>query len=245
MSLLGILAIIIVVGLVIAGIVIVMGLIDGEIELSDIFPGKDKDQKGWYRFDIRKPTKVGWYLCTVEQGSRFPMLLYWDYSSGGGEGRFVDPVRKSVFDTYEVMVTKKFEEGMKTEAIMPDDEYMERIYTDEACDRTKYVIAWKPEPRVFMGEVKNDRNVGRDRANPVTIDAGHRRSYLSGEEITRVSEELGNMLHGKKYDISFEDIEEIAKKWASSGNDYRVSADDLKEALSRVENLNIHNNGRK
>lgn len=216
----------------------------GVIELSDIFPGKDKDQKDWILFHKKKPTQAGWYLCTVEQGSRFLMLLYWDYSDGSGYGRFIDPVRKSVFDTYEVMVTKKFEEGTKTDAIMPDDEYMERIYTDEGCDRTDHIIAWKPEPRVFMGEVKNNRNSGKERANSVTIDTGLR-SYLSSEEITRVSEELGNMLHGKKYDISFEDIEKIADKWASSGNDYRVSADDLKEALSRVENLNIHNNGRK
>lgn len=237
-GLLGIGLLIIVAGLVIAGILVVGNICDGNIELSDIFPSKDKDQKGWIKFDERKPYGAGWYLCTVEQGSRFPMLLYWE------NNRFVDPVRKSVFDNYEVMVTKQFEEGMETDAIMPNDEYMERIYTDEACDRTDYVIAWRPEPKVFAGEVRNKRNIGKERVNQVMVDTGLR-SYLNNAEIDKVSKDLESMLHGKKYDISFEDIEEIAKKWASSGHDYRVSADDLKEALSRVDNLNIHNNGRK
>lgn len=121
---------------------------------------KDKDQKEWTVFGgSTRPRNRGWYLCTVENGSRFNMLLYWTGDD------FIDPVRKSVFDKYEVMVTKTLGENEATDAIMPDNTYMERIFDDEACTRTTTVIAWKTEPRVYMGEVKNIRNIGRDRAN--------------------------------------------------------------------------------
>lgn len=231
---------ILVLGLVIAGVIIVVGIVGGDIELSDIFPGKDKDQKDWNRFDIRKPKEAGWYLCTVEQGSRFNMLLYWDYSGGGGNGRFVDPVRKSVFDTYEVMVTKKFEEGMATDAIMPNDEYMERIYKDDACDRTDCVIAWKPEPKVFIGEVQNNRNAGRDRANQVTINTGHNSEAI----VNKLTEGLEQRMKGKKYDLSLEEVDEIVSKYVSRGSNGMCTADDLRAALIKAETINIHSNGR-
>lgn len=197
----------------------------------------DADRKGWIRFDKKKPKESGWYLCTVEQGSRFPMLLYWEWSSG----KFTDPVRQSVFNNYEVMVTKKFEEGVKTEAIMPDDEYMERIYTDDACDRTKYVIAWKPEPRVFMGEVKNNRNSGKERANQVTVDAGHN----SDEIVRKLTEGLEQRMHGKKYDLSLEEVDEIVSKYVSRVSNGMFTADELRSALINAETITIHNNGRK
>lgn len=129
-------------------------------DFADLVNKKDKDQKEWTVFNsVNHPRRTGWYLCTVENGSRFNMLLYWDSKD------FIDPVRKSVFDKYEVMVTKTLGENEATDAIMPDNTYMERIYKDEACTRTDAVIAWKEEPRVYMGEVKNLRNVGKDRAN--------------------------------------------------------------------------------
>ena len=232
--------ILIVVGLIAAGIVILSGWVTGDIDFDDLPFNKDKDQKDWNRFDIRKPTKAGWYLCTVEQGSRFNMLLYWDYSGGGGNGRFVDPVRKSVFDTYEVMVTKKFEEGMATDAIMPNEEYMERIYKDDACDRTDCVIAWKPEPSVFKGEVTNSRNAGRDRANQVTIDTGHNSEAI----VNKLTEGLEQRMKGKKYDLSLEEVDEIVSKYVSRGSNGICSADDLRAALIKAETINIHSNGR-
>lgn len=229
---------ILVLGLVIAGVIIVVGIVGGDIELSDILPNKDKDQKDWNRFDKKKPLNAGWYLCTVEQGSRFNMLLYWDYSGGGGNGRFVDPVRKSVFDTYEVMVTKKFKEGMATDAIMPNDEYMERIYKDDACDRTDCVIAWKPEPKVFIGEVQNNRNAGRDRANQVTINTGHNSEAI----VNKLTEGLEQRMKGKKYDLSLEEVDEIVSKYVSRGSNGMCTADDLRAALIKAETINIHSN---
>lgn len=229
---------IVVAGLVIIAILVIANICEGNVELSDIFPSKDKEQKDWIIFDKRKPDKSGWYLCTVEQGSRFNMLLYWDYSHGSGYGRFVDPVRKSVFDTYEVMVTKKFEEGRQTDAIMPDEEYMERIYTDDACDRTNCVIAWKPEPKVFMGEVKNDRNVGRDRANQVTIDAGHNSEKI----VSKLTKGLEERMQGKKYDLSLEEVDEIVSKYVSRGCNGMFTADELRSALINAETITIHNN---
>lgn len=221
-----------------AVVALVVGFVFGAIELNDFLPNKDKDQKDWNRFDIRKPTKAGWYLCTVEQGSRFNMLLYWDYSGGGGNGRFVDPVRKSVFDSYEVMVTKKFEEGMQTDAIMPNDEYMERIYTDDACDRTDCVIAWKPEPGVFKGEVKNSRNTGKDRANRVTVDAGHNSEKI----VNKLTEDLESRTRGKCYDLSLEEVDEIVSKYVSRGSNGICTADELRSALIKAETINIHSN---
>lgn len=130
---------------------------EGVIDLSNIF-SKNKDQKEWKMFCIHKPPYSGWYLCTVEFGSRIPMLLYWDSPAG----RFIDPIRKSVFDTYDVMITRKKEDN---ESIMPDEEYMEKLYTDDLVDRTRFVVAWKNEPRVYMGSIKNDRNTGINRAD--------------------------------------------------------------------------------
>lgn len=204
----GVISIIVVCGLVIAGIMVVFGLVNGDIDFDDIPFGKNKDQKEWKMFNkYNRPRSSGWYLCTVENGSRFPMLLYYDMT----KEKFLDPVRQSVFNTYEVMVTKKFEEGAKTDSIMPDDTYMERIFTDEACDRTEYVIAWKPEPKVFMGEVKNNRNVGKDRANPVNIDAGHSN-------------------HGH----SNPNIDDIVDKFNALSRDYILSADEIKAAMRRA-----------
>lgn len=228
-GLIGVLAIITVVALV-------LGIVFGAIELNDILPNKDKDQKDWIRFDIKKPKESGWYLCTVEQGSRFNMLLYYD----SGSRRFVDPVRKSVFDNYEVMVTKKFEEGMETDDIMPNEEYMERIYTDDACDRTDQVIAWKPEPSVFKGEVKNSRNTGKDRANRVTVDVGHNSEKI----VNKLTEGLEQRLHGKKYDLSLEEVDEIVSKYVSRGSNGICTANELRSALIKAETINIHSNGR-
>lgn len=115
----------------------------------------------WKIFSTHKPPSSGWYLCTVELGSRIPMLLYWDYGAGG-RGRFIDPVRKSVFDTYEVMITRKKEDN---KSIMPDEEYMEKLHEDGLCNLTNFVIAWKTEPKVYMGSVRTSRNTGMDRAD--------------------------------------------------------------------------------
>lgn len=129
--------------------------------ITDVPTNKNKNQKDWKLFPNKRPKESGWYLCTVENGSRIPMLLYYNV----GSGTFTDQTRASVFRTYEVMVTKQLENTANTEYIMPDNERMERIYTDEGCDRTANVIAWKDEPRVYMGTVKNIRNTGMNRTN--------------------------------------------------------------------------------
>lgn len=128
----------------------------------------------WKIFGIRKPPSSGWYLCTVELGSRIPMLLYWDINTK----RFIDPVRKSVFDTYEVMITRKNKDN---ESIMPDEEYMERLYKDSLCDLTNFIIAWKTEPKVYMDSVRTSRNTGIDRADYIIYSE---EEIKSGKEIS-------------------------------------------------------------
>lgn len=147
-------------------VIIVLGLLFFVwIDFYNKFTCEAKSKKiyrKWVNFYEKKPPCSGWYLCTIEMGSRFPMLLYWEYGPGG-YGRFIDPVRKSVFDTYLVVTTEKIDEFTDTEAIMPDDERFKRVYTDDLVDRTKSVIAWKSEPKVFMKPIKNEKAFGMNR----------------------------------------------------------------------------------
>lgn len=185
---------ILMIGLTIAILIIIAGLVNGELDIEDIFPNLSKDrreQKEWNVLSVRKPNSTGWYLCTLGGlGDRFTMLLYWTGNS------FIDPVRKSVFDTYEVMVSKKIEDE---QSIMPDsDEYMERIYTDSLCDRTEYVIAWKQEPRTYNGEYKSAKTSGMNRANGFNDDIVDKINSI-GNPYPMSSEELKSAMENAKH----------------------------------------------
>lgn len=92
----------------------------------------------WKRFDKHKPTKNGWYQCTIsfEFGDSvhqtYVMDLYWDNSTQ----KFRDNRRQNVFDTYDVYGYKN---GNKRE----------KLFTSNLCDRTDTVVAWKNLPKPY------------------------------------------------------------------------------------------------
>ena len=85
----------------------------------------------WKVFENEKPTKDGWYQCTVEvqRQQRYVMDLYW-YNK---LQRFKDNRRQHIFDTYDVLNCKG-----------------EKMYTSDLCDRTGEVIAWMNLPDAYM-----------------------------------------------------------------------------------------------
>lgn len=85
----------------------------------------------WKIFKNKKPTKNGWYQCTVEvpNQQRYVMDLYWHNELQ----RFKDNRRQNVYDTYNVLNYKN-----------------EKMYTERLCDRTENVVAWKKLPRTYM-----------------------------------------------------------------------------------------------
>lgn len=96
----------------------------------------------WKRFDKKKPKENGWYQCTVEtDGLRFVTYLRWK------DGRFIDGNRQDVFDTYDV-----YEYNYSTH------EYDRSISTDQHCDLTKFVIAWKKLPKPYRSDLKERSN---------------------------------------------------------------------------------------
>ena len=96
----------------------------------------------WKRFDKKKPKENGWYQCTVDMdGLRFVTDLYWK------DGRFRDNDRQDVFDTYDV-----YEYNYSTH------EYDRSISTDQYCDLTKFVIAWKKLPKPYRRDLKERSN---------------------------------------------------------------------------------------
>lgn len=99
----------------------------------------------WRAFPNKKPPRNDWYLCTVKNknGLIFPMILYWDGA------KFVDASRQSIFHQYNVMVKKNWDESQHTDAIMPNDYDYERITSDDNCDVTDLVTAWKKEPKLY------------------------------------------------------------------------------------------------
>lgn len=86
----------------------------------------------WRAYPKRKPTADGFYLCTIGlKGNAYVLRLWYN-------ARFdtwSDKRLQKVFDRYAVFLSAK----ATTEA--------NRVYTDELCDRTKEVIAWKKVPR--------------------------------------------------------------------------------------------------
>lgn len=98
----------------------------------------------WRLFKKKKPKKNGWYICTVEVPGqqRYVMDLYW-YSQ---TQRFRDNRRQSVFDVYDVY---GYNDDTKTQD--------KKLYTENLCDRTENVIAWRNPPKTYMkGFVKEE-----------------------------------------------------------------------------------------
>lgn len=85
----------------------------------------------WKRFDKKKPTKDGWYLCTIEVPGqqRYVMDLYW-YSN---RQMFRDNRVQHTFDTHQVLDYKGYQ-----------------LYENHLCDRTDGVVAWRKMPRTYM-----------------------------------------------------------------------------------------------
>lgn len=93
----------------------------------------------WKRFDKHKPEKDGWYQCTVAFPSGFEgqiqsyvMDLYY-YKD---HNKWIDNRRQDIFSTYEVY---GYGFGNKKK----------RLYTNNLCNRTDNVIAWRPMPKPF------------------------------------------------------------------------------------------------
>lgn len=105
----------------------------------------------WRNIRKRKPKLTGWYQCIVVYGvnkegdsKAYVMDLYW-YSHSG---RFVDNRRQNVFMMYDV-----YSNG--------DPYHKNALTTDDLCDRTKDVIAWRPMPNPY--QLKILRKLKRER----------------------------------------------------------------------------------
>ena len=85
----------------------------------------------WNDINTKKPTKNGWYSCTVEVSGqqRYVMDLYW-YSD---RERFIDNRVKHIFEVYDVIGDK----GKKIEKY-------------RLTDRTDSVVAWRKIPKPYM-----------------------------------------------------------------------------------------------
>ena len=85
----------------------------------------------WKRFNKKKPKKDGWYICTVEveNQQRYVMDLYWHSKSQ----QFRDNRRQNVFDVYDVL-----------------NYASKKLYTENLCNRTNDVIAWRKQPKAYM-----------------------------------------------------------------------------------------------
>ena len=96
----------------------------------------------WRKFNrFRVPTwpeKDGMYSCTVKVSDECPcvMDLYWFRA----QRRFIDIRRQDVFDEYEVMIEKSDNEI---------GEYSEILHTDDLCDWTDSVVAWRKLPKAY------------------------------------------------------------------------------------------------
>lgn len=92
----------------------------------------------WKTFKLNRvsswPRKTGYYQCTIDipGQARRVETLFWSKQ----EHKFKNPQRQDVFNTYEVLKT------VEDENI---GEYSEQLLTDEFCDFTGYVVAWKPQ----------------------------------------------------------------------------------------------------
>ena len=100
----------------------------------------------WKKFDILNkksyPKSDGWYLCTIAFDDGFGhiqsyvMDLYW-YSN---RCKFINNLRQNVFNTYEVI-------GWGYS--ITDEPVKKQLYTDNNCDRTNTVVAWRKLPKPY------------------------------------------------------------------------------------------------
>lgn len=91
----------------------------------------------WRVFAEEKPKKNGWYQCTVEVPGmqRYVMDLFW-YDE---VERFKDNRVQNVFNDYDVYAYNDV-----------THEYDKPINTNNLCDRTDNVIAWKKISKSYM-----------------------------------------------------------------------------------------------
>lgn len=85
----------------------------------------------WKRYPKRKPKEEGWYLCTLQNGTRV-IDLYYDSLLD----KWIDKRRQSVFNGYKVY--KSGREPL---------EY-NRVFEDSKCERID-VVAWKKLPKQY------------------------------------------------------------------------------------------------
>ena len=85
----------------------------------------------WKPYPLFRQKKGGWYICTMSEGKKEVMELYYSTSEQGG---WFDLRRQNVFDGYKI-----FKAGRE-----PLD--YNRVYTDTLCERPD-VIAWKRLPK--------------------------------------------------------------------------------------------------
>ena len=97
----------------------------------------------WNEYPKKKPNKNGWYQCTVKFGDKpndyYVMDLYYYIERNA----WIDNRRKNVFNIYEVT--------RSTGQMVNGEQTFERIYSDQHCDRTKEVVAWKNLPKPYIG----------------------------------------------------------------------------------------------
>ena len=91
----------------------------------------------WKPYPKYKPSKGGWYICSIrygeEPGQAYVMDLFWDEK----EEKWKDNRRLDVYNTYEVY-------GYNDETHLMD----KRMYKDNLCYRND-VIAFKKIPRIY------------------------------------------------------------------------------------------------
>lgn len=88
----------------------------------------------WRKFPREKPTKKGWYQCTVDAITiRYVMDLYWTGS------KWLDNRRIEIFHLYDVYAYGDFGKNKK----------IDWMY-ENSCDRTDDVVYWKKLPKPNM-----------------------------------------------------------------------------------------------
>lgn len=85
----------------------------------------------WRPYPLLRPKEDGWYFCSVTEGKRGVIELYYSTHNGGG---WFDLRRQNVFDGYKV-----YKSGRE-----PLD--YNRVFTDTLCERID-ILAWKRLPK--------------------------------------------------------------------------------------------------
>lgn len=105
----------------------------------------------WRKYPKKKPKESGWYTCTVQDildpDKRKTMDLYFELAY---RGRWIDTRRSTVFEGYKVYQPCRYvtEEN--------------RVWEDNLCDMTIWVLAWKKQEEPWMkgvGKKKNEKVV--------------------------------------------------------------------------------------